>query len=125
MFNEILTGQKTLEQPKAEQAPYRPDPGPSDLVCTSCQMVFPASQAIAGRCRNCAPNVDAALNAMRGPKADYTDYASLERNREVNWQLISVGISIVLAIVFALVKSGVFFHDEPDYYEVRYNDPYR
>lgn len=106
MFNDILTGKSTLEQEPEPKHPFRPDPGSHDLVCTSCQRTFPASQAMAGRCRACAPNVDAALGAMRGPKADYTDYGANDRGRDLGLTIVIVGVLIaaVLAMVYARVS---------------------
>lgn len=104
MFNDILTGKGTLEaEPAPRHSPFRPDPGPSDLECPACHRVFPASQAVAGRCRSCAPPVDAALDAMKGPKADYTDHAGADRKRDVGLAILMVAVfaAIVLAVVYA------------------------
>ena len=90
MFNDILNGKDTLEKEPVETSPYRPDPSSSDLVCSACGRTFPGIQAVAGRCRACAPTVDAALDAMRGPKADYTDHGGNERKRDFGLSLIVV-----------------------------------
>jgi hypothetical protein len=82
-------------------------------VCASCQQKFPANQAIFGRCRNCAPNVDAALNAM--PKADYTDHAGAAREREMTGAIVSVVGGILLLLLYILIKTGVLFGGGGDY----------
>ncbi len=91
-FNDILTGKSTNEQTTESKDPYRPDHAATDLECTSCRKLFPAAQAVAGRCRACAPPVDAALDAMRGPKADYTDYGANDRGRDFGLALLVVGV---------------------------------
>ncbi len=102
MFNDILNGKDTLEKEPVQTSPYRPDPSSSDLVCTSCGRTFPGSQAVAGRCRECAPTVDAALDAMRGPKADYTDHTGNETKRDF-------GLALIMVVVLAAAIVGTYY----------------
>jgi hypothetical protein len=125
--NDILTGATSNEPQGETRTPSTPtaagpasatadvaaDPAtaPTDmtpmLTCANCRQAFPASQAIVGRCRNCRPNIDAALHDMRGDKADYTDYAAQERDSETAWKLVSMVIAIVIAIAWAFFKFGM------------------
>lgn len=108
MFNEILTGQKSIEEKPApiDTSPYRlPGELPPTLNCLRCQKSFPATQAIGGMCRTCAPNTDAVLASMRSnQRVSYVDQGEEERNRVVTGKVIAIAITLVIAIGLAFFR---------------------
>jgi hypothetical protein len=110
VFNEILTGEKSLEHPpKPVPDPYRvPAPNPAMLSCTSCNELFPSGQAIAGMCRKCAPSATAALNAMGSTeRISYASGEQQERDRKMKNTIFSIVLFIVIAVGIAAFKFGM------------------
>jgi hypothetical protein len=106
VFNDILIGKDTnqpSEQP-TEQSPFRADPAATDLECPGCRQLFPAAQAVAGKCRTCAPPIDAALEAMKGPKLDYLDHGGNERKRDFGLAILMVGVLAAIVLTGFYVK---------------------
>ncbi|MBA2541491.1 MAG: hypothetical protein H0V17_17750 [Deltaproteobacteria bacterium] len=110
MFNEILTGAKSLENPpKPAPDPYRvPAEIPEMTACASCRELFPSKQSMMGMCRRCAPTATETLNSLGSTeRVSYESGEQQERDRKMKNTLFSIVLFIVVAVGLAAFKFGM------------------
>ena len=107
MFNEILTGQASLEQKAVVADPYRQESIPQiTLTCVDCAKTYPANIGTPpGRCGACHVRF-AEANAAASARAYAGVQDGIERRKRNAWLLRTAALT-VCGIALALFKLGM------------------